>query len=134
MDLLQEVASLLTGTLKRLSSHIRVHVLSLQVQVGKKDAAETALVYGKACSVVYPAVGTIAGLTRCRKYAVEVFPDFNEGQTEIKGECRASIPLLFLLTTGISFAIRGILLLKRQQILSLLKSSSVSQKASSREK
>ncbi len=118
--LLKEAVSLFTGTLKKLAPHIRVSRLLLQVQVGEANAAETALAYGKACSIVYPSVGALAGMTKCKKYAVEVSPDFESGSTVIQGELKASVPVFFLLTVGISAILRGILLLKKEGVLDLL--------------
>ena len=50
--------------------------LFLEARCTKDDAASTALYYGEVCSVVFPAVGSLASKCRLRKYDINIYPDY----------------------------------------------------------
>lgn len=78
-NILKKIASLAVGALKDVFMHIIIRELSIDVVIGGDDAAETALNYGKACAVVYPAVSTVTQACICNDFNVLVSPDFAEG-------------------------------------------------------
>lgn len=59
--------------------------IDIYMVVGKGDAAETAISYGKMCQKVYPLVGFLCSNNVVHKYDVSVEPDFlaNKSQGEI---------------------------------------------------
>lgn len=79
-----EVTKIIVKLSKRLLSHAIVDKLYFKLEIASQDAAQTAVDYGAACAVVYPALGTLTGLMRVRKYEVDIRPDFYAGET--KGE------------------------------------------------
>lgn len=79
INILKKIASLAVGALKDVFKHIIIRELSIDVVIGGDDAAETALNYGKACSVVYPSVSTITQACICQDFNVLVSPDFTDG-------------------------------------------------------
>lgn len=56
--------------------------MSLSISVAGDDAADTAIKYGKYCAVVYPAVGTIVRVVKCKGYGVDINPNFSEKQKQ----------------------------------------------------
>ncbi|MDR3344060.1 MAG: DUF2953 domain-containing protein [Oscillospiraceae bacterium] len=76
--LLQQTADALGGTLRGLRKGLCIH--NLQVYAGitaeSGDAAETAILYGRACAVIYSLVGGIITAVRTYRYDVDVNPDY----------------------------------------------------------
>lgn len=106
LHLLRSLVEIAGGTLKRLFTHLRAKKLSLHVSVANEDAAETALMYGKVCAVVYPSFSVLTGTMKCKKFEVAVVPDFQSGKTQIQGEADVTIRVAVLLITAAQALIR----------------------------
>lgn len=78
VNLIKKLAQLAGGVLKDFFKHIIIRKLMLSIIVSEEDAAKTAVNYGYYCSVVYPAVGIIVNTAKCKKYGVDIKPDFDE--------------------------------------------------------
>jgi ribosomal protein S25 len=78
LNLIKKVAELAVSALQDFFSHILVKKLSLSISVAGDDAADTAIKYGKYCAVIYPAVGTIVRVVKCKGYGVDINPNFSE--------------------------------------------------------
>ncbi len=74
--LLQELAGIANGAMKRLLAHLTVDEFSLEIHVAGSDAGKTALEYAAACGAVYPAVSVLLRAVRYRDYSVRVLPEF----------------------------------------------------------
>ena len=93
-------------------SHILVKKFSLSISVAGDDAADTAIKYGKYCAVVYPAVGTIVRVVKCKGYGVDINPNFSEkAETEINFDFAARIFAFRLIGLAVKHGIKGIKLL-----------------------
>ena len=112
LELLKQTAVLVTGRLQKLFSHVIIRELSLDVLICGDDAADTAVTYGKACAVIYPAVSILAGNTRCKRYGVSVAPDFDGSGTKIKANLKAAVRPVFLIASALSLLVKGIPILK----------------------
>ena len=84
LHLLQTLAQAAGGALQTLFRHIRAKKLSLHLAVAAEDAAQTAVLYGKVCAVVYPAVSVLASSMKCRHYEVAVVPNFQTEETAVQ--------------------------------------------------
>lgn len=78
VSLIKKTAELAVGVLKDFFKHILIKKLLLSITVAEDDAAKTAVNYGYYCSAVYPAIGLIADSVKCKKYGVDIKPDFAE--------------------------------------------------------
>lgn len=78
VNLIKKLAQLAGGVLKDFFKHIIIRKLMLSIVVAEEDAAKTAVNYGYYCSAVYPAVGIIVKTAKCKKYGVDIKPDFDE--------------------------------------------------------
>ncbi len=98
IKILKKIASMAKGALKDVFSHIIIRELSVDVTIGGEDAAETAIDYGKACAVVYPAVSLITQICDYKSLKVLVSPDFTDG-SKSKANCKvvADIKTFWLL-------------------------------------
>lgn len=77
-NLIKKLAQLAGGVLKDFFKHIIIRKLMLSIVVAEEDAAKTAVNYGYYCSAVYPAVGILVKAAKCKKYGVDIKPDFDE--------------------------------------------------------
>lgn len=112
VDLIKRVAELAAGALKYFFKHIIVKNFMLSITVADSDAAKTAIKYGKTCAAVYPAIGITAGAVKCKKYGVDIAPDFEENaKTEINMYLKARVLLFWLVTLVFKFGIKGLKLL-----------------------
>ena len=103
---------LAVSALQDFFSHILVKKLSLSISVVGDDAADTAIKYGKYCAVVYPAVGTIVRVVKCKGYGVDINPNFSKkAETEINFDFAARIFAFRLIGLAVKHGIKGIKLL-----------------------
>ena len=111
-SLIKKYAELAVSALQDFFSHILVKKLSLSISVAGDDAADTAIKYGKYCAVVYPAVGTIVRVVKCKGYGVDINPNFSEkAETEINFDFAARIFAFRLIGLAVKHGIKGIKLL-----------------------
>ena len=85
--------------------HLRVRLFSFQIAVVGGDAADTAILYGKTCAVVYPAVAAILRVCRYRTYHVEVQPDFTGEKTRIDAQIVLQISALYVVSAALGLAL-----------------------------
>lgn len=103
VSLLKKLAELAGGVLKDFFKHIIIRKLMLSITVASDDAAKTAVNYGYYCSAVYPAVGLIAGAVKCKKYGVDIKPNFDENaKSNYFVELEAKIRILWILSVLLS--------------------------------
>ena len=82
---LSRITELAAGVLKDFFAHIIIKSFALSIKVGGKDAADTAINYGKVCSVVYPLTSAVISSMKYTHYGVDILPDFTEGaETKIE--------------------------------------------------
>lgn len=112
IDLIKKIADLAVGALKDFFRHIIVKKLLLSISIAGSDAADTAVKYGYCCSAVYPAFGIIVGAVKCKKYGVDISPNFEEkAKSAVNMELEARIKILWLLALVIKHGIKGLKLL-----------------------
>lgn len=87
MEILSNLGKALSGMFRRLFKSFYIQNFDIDLTVGKGDAAQTALEYGKACNKVYPVCGLICSTMRVKTYNVDIKPDFLANKST--GEFRA---------------------------------------------
>ena len=108
VELVERLAKV-TGTMFRgIARSFTIDEMYISLTVGAGDSADTAIKYGKTCSVFYPAIGLIVDTMRVRKYSVEVKPDFVEGKNEAKLHAKLSLCPRRLINALIAFAFRAL--------------------------
>ena len=112
LNLIKRVAELAVSALQDFFSHILIKKFSLSISAAGDDAADTAIKYGKYCAVVYPAVGTIVRVVKCKGYGVDINPNFSEkAETEINFDFAARIFAFRLIGLAVKNGIKGLKLL-----------------------
>lgn len=76
IQLLRDTVSAINGMFGSIFKHFIFRELKLYLSVGAGDAAETAILYGKTCSVVFPAMGLITSTCKVKEYDCGVQPNF----------------------------------------------------------
>ena len=84
VQLLKDTANAVGGMFKRIGRAFVFEELVISLMVGAGDSAETAIKYGKTCSVAFPAMGLIVDTMRVKKYNIEINPDFICGNNTAK--------------------------------------------------
>lgn len=85
-----------------------VEKLYLDMQVTKKDAAETALAYGKTCAAVFPALGYMCNEMRVRRYSANIYPDYLAKDSKASIAFCISIRPIKLTNALVRFAFRAV--------------------------
>lgn len=112
VDILKQTASLAKGVLKDFFKHIIIKDFSLSVRIAGDDAADTAIEYGKYCSVIYPLVSTVVTATKCKGYGVDIVPDFDEkAETKVYFSAEVKIRLFWLLLIVLRHGIKALKIL-----------------------
>ena len=76
MQLLRDTVSAINGMFGSIFRHFVFHELKLYLTVGAGDSAETAILYGKTCSYVFPAMGLITSTCKVKDYCCDIQPNF----------------------------------------------------------
>lgn len=84
VQLLKDAANALGGMFRRIGRAFLFEELIISLKVGAGDSAETAIRYGKTCSVAFPAMGLIVNKMRVKKYNIDINPDFIYGKNEAR--------------------------------------------------
>lgn len=102
LNILKRLASIVTGTAKKLLSHVVIDRISTDIAVADGDAARTAILYGNVCSVVYTAFGVLVNNIKCKDYHINIVPDFQSQESRIRFDGKAHLSLLFFVSYGLT--------------------------------
>lgn len=112
IEMIDRLAKLASGVLKDFFRKLIIKKLMLSITVAEDDAAKTAVHYGYYCSVVYPAIGIITKTAKCKKYGIDIYPDFDENASvSFKLELEIKIRVIWLI---------GLLLRHGKELLSIV--------------
>ena len=93
LELLRRFTQAAAGPVKKLLSHILLYQLELKIVVAEEDAAQ---------------MGALAAITGCKNHDISVTADFDAQQGHARLMAKLKIRPLFVLTAGVSFALRYI--------------------------
>lgn len=111
-----DVAKLAKRAAGRFLRAVTVTNLQLQMLIATGDPADTAQLYGQVCSVLYPALETIAHYVRIRRRQVRVEPNFLLDKSQARFDIRLRISLWRLI--GVILTLMwGFLLLRNEDAL-----------------
>ncbi len=129
IQLLRDTVSAINGMFGSIFKHFIFRELKLYMSVGAGDAAETAILYGKICSVVFPAMGLITSTCKVKEYDCGVQPNFMEADKTAVFRAVISMRPIFIINAVIVLAFK--LLFK--VVFKLLKNSKPAQTQSQTE-
>ena len=88
------------GTIKYIIRKTVIKKLNLNVTVAGEDAAQTAITYGSVCSLLYPAVAFLKGITTVKKDNISLLCDFEKASPEINFFLDGKISYIYLLVAA----------------------------------
>lgn len=95
----------LLNILKNLSIYLlkRIYVVKfyLEVKVAQEDSAQTAIKYGQACAVLYPAMNFIFNNLNVKNRNVKIYPDFNSEKPSVHFSMIFKIRLIYILKASL---------------------------------
>ncbi len=80
IDVIHQAAELALGALKGFFKHLQIKRLNISIIYHGEDAEDTAVKYGYFCLSVYPAVSILVKASNCKRYGVDIAPNFNDGE------------------------------------------------------
>ncbi|MBQ6387225.1 MAG: GerW family sporulation protein [Ruminococcus sp.] len=83
VDLIRQLAVLAAGIMHDFFRHLVIRTLQVSITYVGEDAQDTAVKYGYFCLSVYPAVSILADVAHCRRYGVDIAPNFNEKEKSV---------------------------------------------------
>ena len=111
IDLFRSLASIATGLLKGIFSHVVFEKLDVGIMLSGEDAASVALTYGKVCSALYPSINILTSATVCRDYNISIEPVFDpEKPTEVYANIHVYLRIIFVLGAAIKAGFRFLIL------------------------
>jgi hypothetical protein len=93
---------------------MRIDRLFIKLIMNEEDAAKTAILYGEACAVIYPAVSFLGSKIGVKKYEIILRPLFNGGSAEAECKCIISMRLGSIFAVGIKQAVAFIIVTVKQ--------------------
>lgn len=98
---LSELTKIAATAARKLLHILVADRLELRMQIVGEDAADTALLFGKICAGVYPALSVLQGIIRTKHRQVEIAPFFAGEKTQVRFRVRLHAMPLRLLAVGI---------------------------------
>lgn len=97
LSFLSDLTEVLLHSAKKLVSHIRIRRFHLQLCIATGDAYDTALLYGKACTVISGAYTALFTAKKCRDKSASVTCDYKQEESSGAFSAVFSLRAFFLL-------------------------------------
>lgn len=114
LELVKAIAKIVVDVLKSMAKHLVIKKLVIRAIIAGEDSADTALKYGYACSVIYPALSIIDRNTRLKYHSEDISAGFLCEKTMAELEFTAIIKPLWLLVIAVPAAFKLIKVLAKQ--------------------
>jgi len=101
IDLVKKFMEQVTEPIKNLLTHFHIKKLVCEVSVSTEDAAKTAILYGQACAVIYPAVAMLTEAAKVYRFTASVAPNFDEKESSVNFELKFHVLLIWLLIAAV---------------------------------
>ena len=97
IGLINDTARIIGGFFGSIFRHVIFDELFLTIVVGGRDAADTAIKYGRVSASVFPPLGYICSHAKVKKYDADVSPDFLADVSTAEFHVKISFRPIFLL-------------------------------------
>lgn len=118
LSLVKELSRLFGTALKRLLRHTNIKMLDICFTAGGENAGDTALQYGEACGIIYPAVSMLGSISPIAKLGLTIDADYKAESSRVLAELKLSIALIFAIREALSLLVHGFFLLLRLRMAS----------------
>lgn len=111
IEILEKILQILKDFSSSTLKHFKIKKLNLNVTMTGEDAADAALNFGYACSVLYPALGALSGLIRFLNIPnVNITVDYDKKETSASLMLQFKMRLIFLIAIILKYGIKTFLL------------------------
>ncbi len=127
-----EIVCDLVSTVGSALGHVRAKRFLVNIVCAEDDAAETAILHGRCCAVVYPVVGFIGSVIKMpkRKAKVNISSDFRSGKGYFDLNLKLTVRVLWVLVAGLKIIIAQTSKSTRAKLESGTKPQNINQKKS----
>ncbi len=106
LQLINDTVSAIGGMFGSVFKHFVFRELKLFLSVGADDSAETAMLYGKTCSFVFPAMGLVTSTCKVKDYDCGVQPNFIQPEKKAYFKVVLSMRPIFITNAVIVLAFK----------------------------
>lgn len=111
IDLIKQIVHIVVDMLGKLARHLKIRNLVINAVIAGEDSADTAMKYGYACSVIYPAVSILESKAVLKKHSEDISAGFLSEKTVIEFKFTAKIRVMFILGAVIPAAFKALKLI-----------------------
>ncbi len=112
LDLISQLAELAGGVMRSFFKHLVIKNLQISITYAGEDADETAVGFGRYCMAVYPAVSLLVSVCKCKRYGVDIAPNFEEGaKSAYHLEARVYVRVFWLIALVLRHGFKALRLL-----------------------
>lgn len=104
IDIIKEISKIALGIFRRLFSHIIIDNIYMDIVVAEDDAADTAIKYGYACALIFPAVNIVTNISNCKKRSINITPGFDAENSKIEVIIKFHIKPIFVMFNAVTAA------------------------------
>ncbi len=112
IEVIRQAATIAGGMLRDFFRHLVIKKLNISITYAGENAEDTAVKYGYFCLSVYPAVSILASVAKCKKYGVDIAPNFEEGAESVYSvEASLRIRVFWVVALVLRHGVRALKLL-----------------------
>ncbi|MBR2175404.1 MAG: DUF2953 domain-containing protein [Clostridia bacterium] len=115
LELIKAIVRIVVEVLKKTAKHLTIKRLDIRLLVVGEDSADTAIKYGYACSVIYPAVSILENTAKLKSHSEDIAAGFLADKTAAELVLEAKIKPWFLIGIGIAALFKFIKAIAKQQ-------------------
>lgn len=113
IDILKTIAEIIADVLKKISRHIVIKKLEVNLMFVGEDAADSAVKFGEICAVIFPVISLIENNVKKCNHKEDISPGFLAEKTEYELLFKAKIKSVFLVQIILSDGLKLILKLTK---------------------
>lgn len=113
IDILKTIAEIIADVLKKISRHIVIKKLEVNLMFVGEDAADSAVKFGEICAVIFPVISLIENNVKKCNHKEDISPGFFAEKTEYELLFKAKIKPVFLVQIILSDVLKLILKLTK---------------------
>lgn len=106
IELLKELVDILKKMLKKITDHLVIATMDLEIALATEDAAQTALSFGNTCAAVFPLIALIEQSVKKCNHRENIYPVFTDTETKVYFVLKARILPFFLLSAAMGALFR----------------------------
>ncbi len=108
IELLKELVRIVGYLLNKITEHLVISRMDIQVAIATEDAAQTALNCGYACSAIFPLLSFIEQHVKKCRHREQIYPVFTETETKVDFVLEARIMPFFIISGALGSLLKAV--------------------------